>query len=347
MSENKNTSQEIDLIELFSRMGNGIGNLFTKLFNLISNIFLWLFNAGVVSLKFGLKNSPIIILFAFLGFAFGKYTVKKSEPYFRTNATIQTFTINSSNLIEYTNKLTEIAKNQDSLALAQLLDINTSEASSIKSIEAFWLIDKNQDGVADEIDYENEFEPDTITNWQKINNRFLVQLLIYNPEYVHIIQDKFDAYLHTYPRLEQLTNVKKQNLESEIKRISKEIETLDSLKNYEYFVKNKELMEKTFGVLPLDKILLTSTPEKEEPTRLLHEVSLSLEDMLQKNISLLELETEPFRFISKFVKVNNPVNIDKEEKVSLKLIVAGAVLGILISLLIRKRKNVINFIKED
>mgnify|MGYP000707305930 CR=1 FL=1 len=56
MSEKEKAPQEIDLIELFSRMGSSIGNLFSSLFNLITKIVLSIFNAAVISLKFGLKQ---------------------------------------------------------------------------------------------------------------------------------------------------------------------------------------------------------------------------------------------------------------------------------------------------
>lgn len=347
MTENKNTPQEIDLIELFSRMGNGISNLFSQFFNLIGKILFWIFIAGKESLKFSLKNIHILIAFALLGIVFGKFQVKRIIPYYRTNATVQTFTVSSSNLIEYTNTLSAVCKSQDSIALSQMLNISVSEAASIKSIDAYWLIDKNKDGVADEVDYENMFEPDTVNNWEKIDNRFLVQLLIYYPGYIETIQNKFEAFLFTYPRLEQITAVKRRNLESEIKRINSELTILDSLKYYEYFIKDKERLEKNVGVIPFDKILLSTTPEEEKPTRLLHDVTLGLETKNHENISALELNTEPFRFISKFVPVNNPVNIEKEEHVSLKYLAAGLLLGLLFALIWRNKKGVLQFIKEE
>lgn len=346
MTDKKENPQEIDLIELFSRMGDGISNLFKKLFNLIGKIIYWLFIAAKESLKFGLKNSPILILFALIGLVIGKYSVNNSEPYFRTNATIQTFTVSSANLIEFTNSLTPITETRDSLALADVLNISPNQAASIKSIKAYWLIDKNQDGVADEVDYENSFEPDTINNWEKINNRFLVQLLTCNPDDIPTIQEKFNGYLHTYPRLEQMTAVKRRNLTSEIKRINNEIEVLDSLKYYEYFIKDKEKMKQNYGVIPMDKILLTTSEEEDKPTRLLHDVTLGLETKNQQNIASLELTTEPFRFVTKFVKVNNPVNIEKEKKVTLKYIAFAVVLGLIFSLALRFRKSIFQFIKE-
>lgn len=346
MTENKNTPQEIDLIELFSRMGNGISNLFTKFFNLIGKILYWIFISGKECLKFSLKNFHILLAFALLGIVVGKFQVKRSVPYYRTNATIQTFTVSSSNLIEYTNTLSAVSETQDSIALSQMLNISVSEAASIKRIDAYWLIDKNRDGVADEVDYENKFEPDTINAAEKINNRFLVQLLIYHPEYIETIQNKFEAFLYTYPRLEQITSVKRRNLESEIKRINSELTLLDSLKYYEYFLKDKERLEKNIGVIPFDKFLLSTTPEEEKPARLLHDVTLALETKNQENISSLELNTEPFRFISKFVKVNNPVNIDKEKKVSLKYLASSLLLGLLFALLLRYKKEIFLFVKE-
>jgi len=369
MTEKKESPQEIDLLELASSATKGVNNMFIKLFNFIYKLLelvfkyiqyllFYVFIAGKEGMRFLVRNSPIIIAFMIGGFLLGKvYVIKVATPYYRTSATLQTFTVGSANLIDFTNQLHDIAEYNDSIAFSKKLNMSVSEAASIKDIQAFWLIDKNRDGIADEIDYENSFTPDTILNWERMTNRFVVQLKTNKPGYAELIQQKYEAYLNTYPRLKRISDVKKQTLENRIKRINTELVIIDSLKRYEYFTKQKELLQmqliqqQTQPSIALDKILFqTSSPEVDlqmpSERQLMHGITIELSNENLESERALELESDPFVFITKFAEVNNPVNIDKEKNVSLKFTLLFFILGSIFSFVINFWRSIFAFAKN-
>jgi hypothetical protein len=174
-----------------------------------------------------------------------------------------------------------------------------------------------------------------------------VQLLSFDPRIVNQVQESLENYLLTYPRLQQISDVKKRNLEIEIEKIDIEMKILDSLKNYEYFVKEKELREFEKSTLDLGSLMLSGPEQTIQPTRLLHKNVLDLSNKNLGNYRALELETDPFIFLSKFIEVTNPVNVNKEEGTSTKFAIAGLFFGVILSLLLKFRKEVFVFIKES
>lgn len=340
-------NDEIDLIEVTQKAGKALGKATIGLLNFIGSLFKGLLQIGIISLRFFLRYSLFIVGLAILGYFVGFYLTKIERPYYRTSAAIQSNTISNANLINYTNRLHELLVNNDSISLGKELNMKVSDAANIKDLEAFWLIDKNQDGIADEIDYLNEFTPDTLSNVYRLDDRFQVQLLTYDPKIVNEVQQSLEGYLLTYPRIQQISDVKKLNLENEMTRLNGEIKILDSLRLYEYFVKDKELRAYDKNTVKLNQLLVSSSDEPIQPTRLLHEDILKLFDQNQANYRALELETEPFIFLSKFIEVTNPVNVNEENHTSLKFALLGLFFGILISLLLKYRKEVFKFIRES
>lgn len=349
MTEEKKTqsNDEIDLIEVAKKTAQLAGKATNKLGELLLIFFKGIFTGTMFSIRFLFRNSIIIIAFAILGFFAGNLYMKMAKPYYKTSATIQSNTIPNASLIDYINRIHTLTLNQDSISLSEQLNITVSEAANIKDLQAFWMIDKNKDGIADEVDYNNSFTPDTISNTVRINNKFFVQLLTYNPENIVNTQTGLETYINTYPRISQISEVKKQNLEREIDRINNEIIILDSLKKYEYFVRERELMKYKQNVVKLNELLLQTGSNVEEPTRLLHTNILELANTNLENIRQLELETEPYIFLSKFVKVNNPVDLNTETGIRIKMIALFVLLSFIIAVSFKYGKQIFSFLNKE
>ena len=288
----------------------------------------------------------IIIAFAIAGYLTGTLMLNISKPYYKTSATIQSNTIENASLIDYINRIHLLSKNRDSLTLAKELSISVTEATKIKDLQAFWMIDLNKDGIADEIDYKNSFIPDTISKAQRIINKFTIQLYTFDPAIIPDIQSGLETYIDTYPRIKHISQVKKQNLHNEINRINDEIEILDSLRKYEYFVKDREIRKYEKNVIKINELLLKTGDEKVEPVRLLHTNILELNNQNLENTRKLELETDPYIFLSSFIRVNNPVDIETETGITKKIIALFIILSIFISFLIRDRKVIFEFLNK-
>ena len=142
MSEHhKNTNtDEIDLGQLFQL----IGRAFQKLYDFIGNIFKGIFNLIILLLLFVQRNFIILLaslaIGAIAGYFIDKYKTEKFiskmvvEPNF--NSVQQLY-----NNIEFYN---DLAKAEDSIALAEALSITIPEAASIKEIFVDSYSDENQ-----------------------------------------------------------------------------------------------------------------------------------------------------------------------------------------------------------
>ncbi len=125
----QNSSEEIDLGQLFKL----IGNAFDKLFKFIGSIFKNLFNLLILLLLFLRKHFWKLILATFVGGAVG-FTIDflKNTQYSGHLIVEPNFdsTIQLYNNIGYYGSL---ARDEDSVELAKALGITTSEAASIKA----------------------------------------------------------------------------------------------------------------------------------------------------------------------------------------------------------------------
>ncbi|MCG8701230.1 MAG: hypothetical protein MI922_24465, partial [Bacteroidales bacterium] len=96
MSENQkgNQSNEIDLIELFKILGEGIKNIFLKLLQTL--LFL---------VVFAIKKVHFILLFAILGGIIGWSISNVSKPYFSSELIAQPNGIRSQDMVTYIDDL--------------------------------------------------------------------------------------------------------------------------------------------------------------------------------------------------------------------------------------------------
>ena len=133
-------SDEIDLGQLFQLIGRG----FQKLFNFIGSIFKGLFHILILFLLFLQKNGIILGIAVVVG-AVGGYILDSIKPEKYISKMVVEPNFNSVqqlyNNIDFYNDLAEA---KDSIALADALDIEQSEAASIKEIFVDSYSDENQ-----------------------------------------------------------------------------------------------------------------------------------------------------------------------------------------------------------
>lgn len=137
---NQNTSDEIDLGQLFQMIGRG----FQKFFNFIGSIFKGIFHVLMLFLLFIQKNIIVIGTALVIG-AIGGYILDKILPEKYISKMVVEPNFNSVqqlyNNIAFYNDLAEA---QDSVALATALNITEHEAASIKEVFADSYSDENQ-----------------------------------------------------------------------------------------------------------------------------------------------------------------------------------------------------------
>ncbi|WP_127140392.1 hypothetical protein [Flagellimonas marinaquae] len=233
----QNNSDEIDLGQLFQMIGRG----FQKFFNFISSIFKGIFHLIMLFLLFVQKNIIVIgsalIIGGVGGFILDKITPEKYisrmvvEPNF--NSVQQLY-----NNIAFYN---DLAKAQDSVALATALNITEHEAASIKEIFTDSYSDENQkiklfDQFIKEldtttikaIDYENYLE-----NFNSMDARFhQISLISTDNRVAKKAQPAIinSISVNQYFKLQQRINDENLKLQEEIYRNQlAEIDSLQSL----------------------------------------------------------------------------------------------------------------------
>ncbi|WP_298314785.1 hypothetical protein [uncultured Aquimarina sp.] len=176
MSNKENTSEEIDLGQLFRL----IGDAFNKLFRLIGNIFKGVFHLTIQFLQFLRINFLKFVIAGAVGVAIGWYWDSVSEPVYRSSMIVEP-NFNSTqqlyNNIEFYN---ELAKEEAYQTLASSLKISDKEAETITEIEIESFTDDNQKlkhfsdfvSALDSVSRANLSYETYLVNFNNINARF-------------------------------------------------------------------------------------------------------------------------------------------------------------------------------
>ena len=137
---NQNNSDEIDLGQLFQMIGRG----FQKFFNFIGSIFKGIFHVIILFLLFVQRNFIVITAAVVIG-GIGGFVLDKVLPEKYVSKMVVEPNFNSVqqlyNNIAFYN---DLAKAQDSVALATALNITEHEAATIKEIFTDSYSDENQ-----------------------------------------------------------------------------------------------------------------------------------------------------------------------------------------------------------
>lgn len=137
---NQNTSDEIDLGQLFQVIGRG----FQKFFNFIGNIFKAIFHTVLLFLLFVQKNIIVLGIAIIVG-GIGGYILDKMTPDKYVSKMVVEPNFNSvQQLYNNISFYNDLAMANDSVALATALNITEHEAASIKEIFVDSYSDENQ-----------------------------------------------------------------------------------------------------------------------------------------------------------------------------------------------------------
>ncbi|MEW7279400.1 hypothetical protein ABW636_12470 [Aquimarina sp. 2201CG1-2-11] len=187
METRQNTSDEVDLGQLFEQVGKALN----KFFRSIEYFFKRIFNVIMLFLKFLRTHFLKFILATIIGAIFGAYLDSKSLPIYRSSMIIEP-NFNSAqqlyNNIEFYNQL---AKQEETKALAEAFMISDEEAKHIKNIRIESFSDQTQrikqfsefiselDSISQkQVDYKDYLE-----NFNNINAKFhKIEIEASNPE---------------------------------------------------------------------------------------------------------------------------------------------------------------------
>ena len=176
MTTKHNTSDEIDLGQLFIQLGN----VLNKCLRSIENFFKRIFHVIMLFLGFLREHSVKLTLATIIGAIFGVYLDSKSLPVYRSSMIIEPNFNSAQQLYNNIGFYNQLAEQEENKALAEAFRISEEEAKHIKHIKIESFSDQTQrikqfsafiselDSISQkQVDYE-----DYLKNFNNINAKF-------------------------------------------------------------------------------------------------------------------------------------------------------------------------------
>ncbi|HPD95984.1 MAG TPA: hypothetical protein PLA24_08820 [Tenuifilaceae bacterium] len=318
------TPDEIDLIELFNKMGRGI-----------KNGTLWLLKQIKLLIILLIRKSLWIIIFGIIGLFIAYFLFTNSKRYYASELTATSNSVNSTYIINSVNLLNDLFKEQNYKIASDYLALSLDEVKKIKSIKSFYGIDVNGDGVPDYVDYANKYvynPKDSII--KRLKDYFYVDIEVYDENIFSKARDGIINYIQRNPYVVQNNNERVRKNATLIVSYDNEIKKLDSLQKIEYFK------------IPLDQKAASNQMVilNEKTKELYHDQILKLEKTRLYYQGQNELYGDPITIIQDFTPLSKAEN--PYMQYAKKWGIVFAILGFIISLLWQYRKKIIKLVIE-
>lgn len=233
MSENttnKNVrDDEIDLLDLFKRMGR----TFERLFKALGMAFL-------ITIVFLLRRWLPLGLSVAAGIGV-TYLLKTTSPSFYTaDMILRSNAVGSTELITHINRLHTFCSEGNSLALSDALSVQPESVDNIIDISAFWVVDQSNDGIPDYIDYKGIHDVYDTTD-TRMQDRLDIRVRIKSPQELTTVRNGILIFISADSLFQQRNRVRIRQNQNLITRLDYDILQLDSLQKFKYFEGNRQL----------------------------------------------------------------------------------------------------------
>jgi len=239
MSENHELNikkdDEVDLIDLFSRVSKSVIKGFRTFCRGILHIFFFL-----------LRNWFWLACSILLGAGISYVMKSSSEKFYKSELTLRTNTIPNAEMISYINRLHTFCEEENIGELASALSVSTEKVNSIKDIEAFWMIDMGKDNIPDYIDFHGKHDVLDTSN-VRMTDRFVIRVKTSVPQELSAIRDGIFSYVHNNQFYVEQNTLRLRQVDDLLARIDYEVQQLDSLQKLKYFEESRRLMPKEGG----------------------------------------------------------------------------------------------------
>jgi hypothetical protein len=239
---NKNVrDDEIDLMDLFRRMGNTLNRWAKGL----SVAFL---TCVVFLLKRWLPLGLSII--AGVGISYLLRTTSPSsytsDIVFRNNLVLMDMKTRRDNsgttteIITKINKLHTLCLEHNSQSLSEALSMRQESVNNISDISAFWIIDLSRDGIPDYVDYKgNHSAYDTINI--RMQDRLDVRVKINSPQDLSLVRNGIIKFIENDSLYSQRNRLRLRQNKELLARLGYDIQQLDSLQKVKYFEETRNI----------------------------------------------------------------------------------------------------------
>lgn len=298
--------KEIDLLEVTGNVANSVkkasGQLFTFLWRILKIVFIVL--GRLIMFGFNSWKFAAIIAVITIGAAYG--LMKTSEPYYHSDAYGISRITGSQEVIQIINSIS-IPNDKLNIALKNDLNLPPEVYNNVMSIKASWLVDENDDGIADFVDYDNDYEfnleKDSMA--RRMTDRFNVRLTLKNQTVTNEVQIALENYLDNHPFISDLNNSRLSQLQGMINVYENQASVFDSLQNFEYF---KEDDKNAVQSLKIGEFELLGQAEQQKDKRLYHEDIIALKGNVISNEALIQYTKDPIVFVGNFTNTTARAN---------------------------------------
>jgi len=312
-------TDEIDLLELFNRMGGGIKRGVLWTYRLILNFLMLI-----------VRKSLWIVAFTIIGLIVAYVLYQVSRRFYSSEMTAISNSINNTYVVGSINLLNDVFKQKNYPIAANYLNIDINRVQEIKSIEAFYTIDINKDGLPDYTDYKWKYNPRDTT--KRLDSYFVIRLEVYDESIFAQVRDGIKNYIYKNKFILDNNNERIRQNKILIETIENEIRKLDSLQKVEYF----ELPQMQRATSNQMVVL------NEKDRKLYHDQKLALEReklRLEKDINI---NSEPITVVQDFTPLSKAENPYTKYAISLGLLFA--VLGFVISIFWQYKRDIYDLI---
>ncbi len=228
-------NDEIDLLDLFKRMGRSLG----KMFRAIGRGIL-------ISLVFIFRNWLPLLFSLVLGVGIS-YIAKISSPSFYTSdMVLRNNAVPVADMMSYINRLHTFCIEGNKEALSQTLSLKPELINNILDIRSHWIIDKNKDGIPDVVDYKDKHSVyDTIN--VMMQDRLNIRVKIKSPQELITVKNGLLSYINSDTLFQQRNRLRIRQNNELITRLEYDILQLDSLQKIKYFEETKSRQPQSGG----------------------------------------------------------------------------------------------------
>ncbi len=315
-------NDEIDLLELFNRMGRGI-----------RNATYWTLNRLLDLLKLLLRKALWIVGFAILGLVFAYLMFTSTRRYYSSEMTAISNSINNTYIVSSINLINDLFKESNFDIAANYLNIDVAKAQQIKSVEAFYTIDIDKDSIPDYTDYYNKYNPKD-TSVKRLDSYFVIRLEVFNENVFPLVRDGIKNYIYKNKFVIDNNNERIRQNRILIETLEAEIRKLDSLQTVEYFELPQMQRANSNQMVVLN----------EKDRKLYHGQKLQLEREKLRLEKDLNINSEPITVVQDFTplsKADNPYS-----QYAIKWGLLFALLGFAMSIAWQYRKQLWELISK-
>ena len=269
MSDNVNkkemTYEEIDLYDLFRRMGRAISRMSkaTGKGILISIVFLfkhWLPIGISIFLGIGAayllkKTSPSLYTSDLvlrintrptIDLDFRANSDSRPNSKLATELVIRKNSAHTADMISYIKKLHTFCLENNKDALAEAISLNDEQTKNLMDINAFWIIDKGNDGIPDVIDLKDRHNIYDTVN-VRMKDRINIRVMVQSPQELANIKAGLIRFINSDSVFHQRNRARLKQNQELLNRFNYDIRQLDSLQKVKYFEETRNNQPKNGG----------------------------------------------------------------------------------------------------